>query len=70
MKFPTGQHRFQHIGGVHRALGGSCPHDRVKFIDEQDYLAVGIRDILQYCLQTFLKFAAELGASDQGTQIK
>jgi hypothetical protein len=34
VKLASGQQRFQQIGCIHGAFGGSRTHDRVQFVDE------------------------------------
>ena len=64
------QHGFQEVARVHAALGLSCAHNGVQFIDEQDDLALGLLHFVQYCLQPFLKLAPVLGARDQRAHIQ
>ena len=39
-QFTAGQHWLQHVGGVHRPLGGAGADHRVQLVDEEDDLAV------------------------------
>ena len=59
------QHRLDHVAGVHRALGGAGTDDRVQLVDEGDYLAFGVRDLLQHSLQALFELPAVLGACNQ-----
>ena len=38
----AGQHRLEHVAGVHRALGRARADDRVQLVDERDDLAVAV----------------------------
>ena len=39
VQLAAGQHRLEHVGGVHSAFGGARPDHRVQLVDEQDDLA-------------------------------
>ncbi len=42
----AGQHRLEHVAGVHRALAGRAgADDGVQLVDEGDDLAVGVLDL-------------------------
>ena len=57
--------------GVDRAFRSApAPTKRVQLIDEQDDLAVRLLDLVQHGLQSILKFAAELGAREHGTEVE
>ena len=56
--------------GVHRAFGGACANDRVQFVDEQNDLALGLLHFFKNGLQTFLEFAAKLGARNQRAHVE
>ena len=46
-QFAARQHRLEHIGRVHRALGRARADDRVQLVDEQDDLALRLGDFLE-----------------------
>ena len=56
----TGQHRLQHIAGVHRAFG------RTRADDERDDLAVGVLDFVEHALEALLELATVLRAGHHG----
>ena len=64
------QHGLQQVARVHAALGLSCAHNGVQFIDEQDDLALGLLHLVQHGFQPFLKLAPVLGARDQRAHIQ
>ena len=64
------EHRLEHVPGVDRALGGACPDDRVQLVDENDDLALGVRDLLQDGLEPVLKFSPVLRAGDHRADIE
>ena len=66
----AGQHRLQHVRGVHRPFGRAGADDRVQLVDEEDDLPGGVGDFLQDRLQPLLELAAEFRAGDQGAQIE
>ena len=42
-----GQHRLEHVGGVHAPLGGPGADDGVQLVDEGDHLALGGLDLVE-----------------------
>ena len=66
----AGQHRLEHVRGVHRALGRARADDRVQLIDEEDDLAGGVGDFLEHRLQPLLELAPEFRAGDQRAHVE
>ena len=66
----AGEHRLEHVAGVHRALGGAGADDRVELVDEHDDLALGVGDLLEHGLEPVLELAAVLGAGDHRAQVE
>ena len=66
----AGEHRLQHVAGVHRALGRTGADDRVQLVDERDDLALGVGDLLQHGLEPLLELAAVLRAGDHGAEVE
>ena len=62
----TGQHRLQHIAGVHRAFGRTRADDGVNLVDEGDDLAVRVLDFVEDALQALLELATVLRAGHHG----
>ena len=60
----AGQHRLDHVAGVHRPLGRAGADDGVELVDEGDDLALGVGDLLQDRLQPLLELAPVLGPGD------
>ena len=61
----AGEHRLQHVAGVHGALAGRAgADDGVHLVDERDDLAVGVRDLGQDRLEPLLEVAAVLGTGE------
>ena len=69
-EFAACQGRFQHVRCVHGAFGRACADQCVDLIDEEDDLAVGLLDFLEYVLEALLELAAVLGARDKGAQVE
>ena len=61
---------LEHVGGVHRALGGARAHEGVELVDEADDLAVGLGDLAEDGLQAILELAAVLGARHHGRRCR
>ena len=67
----AGQHRLEHVAGVHRALAaGAGADDRVHLVDEGDDLAVGVGDLLEHGLEPLLELAAVLRAGHHARQVE
>ena len=65
------QHRLEHIAGVHRAFARSSgTDDGVQLIDEGDDVPLGLLDLVEDGLETFLELAAVLGARDHRGQVQ
>ncbi len=69
-QFPAGEHRLEHVPGVHRAFRGTGTHDGVDLVNEGHDLPVGGLDLLQDGLQALLKLTAVLRAGHHGTQVQ
>ena len=63
------QRRFEHVGGVDRALGSAGPDERVQFVDEEDHV-LGSPDLVHDGLDAFLELAAILGSRDHHRQVE
>ena len=66
----AGEHRLEHVGGVHRALGVAGAEDRVELVDEQDHAALGLGDLGEGGLQPLLELAAVLRAGDHAGEVE
>ena len=65
-----GQHRLEHVAGVHRALALAGADDGVQLVEERDDLAVGVLDLLQDGLEPLLELAAVLRAGDHRAEVE
>jgi len=66
----AGQHRLQHVRGVHRPFGRTRPDDGVQLVDEEDDLPGGVGDFLQDSFQALFELAPEFRPRDQRAQIE
>ena len=66
----AGQGRLENVGGIHGALAGSGTHQSVYLIYEQDVVSVGLDDLVDYALETLLKFTFVLGTGHEGTHVE
>ena len=67
----AGQHRLEHVAGIHRRLPGRPgPDDGVQLVDERDDLAVGRLDLLEHRLEPLLELAAVLGPGDHRAEVE
>ena len=62
--------RFEHVAGVHGALGRPRADDSMQFVDEEDDVALTALNLLNGGFQPLLELAAEARARDHGAQIK
>ena len=46
VQLAAGQHRLEHVAGVHRALGGAGADDVVQLVDEEQDAALGGLDLV------------------------
>ena len=70
VQLASGQHRLEHIAGVHGAVRLACAHDGMELIDEQNDPAIAVLHFLQDRFQTFLELAPVLRAGHQRAHIK
>src|SRR4029450_5700627 len=63
-------HRLEDFRGVAGALGRTGADDRVQLVDEDDDLAGGVRDLLEYGLQPLLELAPVLRAGEQAADVE
>ena len=66
----SGQHRLDHVAGVHGAFGRPGADDGVQLVDEGDDLAPGVGDLLEHRLQPLLELAPVLGAGHHGAEVE
>ena len=65
-----GQHRFEHVAGVHGTLGRAGTHDGVHLVDERDDLPVGVGDLLEDGLEPLLELAPVLGPGHHRREVE
>ena len=70
VQLAAGEHRLEHVAGVHRALGRAGADHGVQLVDEQQDPALGGLDLLQHRLQPLLELAAVLRARDQRAHVE
>ena len=70
LQLPASQRRLEHIAGVQPALSGTGSHQRVHLVQEDDYLTVGGRHLVDDRLQPFLELAPELGPGHQPAHVQ
>jgi hypothetical protein len=66
----AGEHRLEHVRGVHRALGAAGAEHHVQLVDEQDDPALGRRDLRQRGLEALLELAAVLAAGQHAREVE
>ena len=67
----AGQHRLDHVAGVHRAFAGRAgADDGVQLVDERDDLPGRVLDVVEDGLQPLLELAAVLRAGHHRTEVQ
>jgi hypothetical protein len=66
----AGEHRLDHVAGVHRAFGAAGTNDGVQLVDEGDDLAVGVGDFGEHRLQAFFELAAVFRAGEHRADVE
>ena len=66
----AGQHRLEHVAGVHRAFRRARADDGVQFVDERDDLSLGALDLVQDGLEPLLELAAVFGAGNHRPEVE
>ena len=70
VQLAAGQHRLEHVAGVHRALGRAGADHGVQLVDEQQDPALGGLHLGQHGLEPLLELAAVLRAGDQRAHVE
>ena len=70
VQLAAGEHRLEHVAGIHRSLGGAGADHGVQLVDEQQDPAFGASDLVEHGLQTLLELAAVLGAGHQRAHVE
>ncbi len=64
------EHRLEHVRRVHRSFRRAGADDRVKLVDEEDNLPLGLRDFVENRLETVFELAAVLRARDERAHVE
>ena len=70
VQLAAGQHRLEHVAGVHRALGGAGAHDGVQLVHEQQDAPGRRLDLRQDGLEPLLELAPVLGPGHQRAHVE
>ena len=70
MQLAARERGLEHVAGVHGAFGLAGADHGVQLVDEDDGLALVLRELLQHALQPLLEFAAVLGAGDEHAHVE
>ena len=69
-QFAAGQHRLEHVRGIHRSLRRSHSDHGVHLVDEGDDFARRRLDLVEDRLEALLELTAVLGAGDHGAEVE
>jgi len=70
LELASRQSGLEHVGGIHGPLCRSGSDNCVQLVDEQDDLALGGRDLVDYRLEALLELAAELRARHESAHVQ
>ncbi len=70
VQFAARQRRLEHIAGVDRAFGLASPDHGMNLVDENDRLALVLRQLLEHTLEPLFEFTPVLGARQQRSHIE
>ena len=70
MQFTSGKHWFEHIAGVHSAIGLAGTDNRMQLINKQNDLSFTLLHFFKNRFQTLLEFATVFRTRYQGTHIQ
>lgn len=69
-EFSSGEHGFEHIGGVEGSFGFAGSDEGVHLVDEEDDFAFGLFDFVEYGFESFFELASVFGAGDEGSHVE
>jgi hypothetical protein len=70
LEFASGERRFHDVAGVDSTFCGSGTHEGVKFIDEENHLAVRSSDFFHDLFHSLFEFSSVLGSGYECCQIE
>ena len=69
VQFATGEHRLEHVSGIHGPFGSTGANHGVEFVDEEDDILT-ILNLFQYRLEALLKLTTILCTGDQCAEVE
>ena len=66
----AGQHRLEHVAGIHGPFSCAGANDSVDLINESDNIAVRFFDLIEHCFHALFKFTAVFAACNHRAHIK
>ena len=70
VELTAGEHRLEHVAGVHRALGRAGADDGVQLVDEQQDAPFAGLDLLEHRLEPLLELAPVLRARHERAHVE
>ena len=70
LELSPGERGLHHVAGVYGSLCSARADDGMYLVDEQDYLALRLLDLVDHRLQPFLELSAKLGAGHHRTHLE
>ena len=70
VQLAAGEHRLEHVAGVHGTLGRAGADHRVELVHEQQDAAFGRLDLVEHGLEPLLELAPVLGAGHQRAHVE
>ena len=69
VQFATGEHRFEHVPGVHGPFGGTGTNHGVQFVDEEDDILT-LLNLFQHRLEALFELPTILRPGDEGAEVE
>ena len=69
-QFASREGGFEDVGGIHGTLTGSCSHEGVNLIDEEDDSSVALHHFVDDALETLLKLTLVFRSGDELTHVE
>ena len=70
VQLAAGEHRLEHVAGIHRTFRRAGADHRVQLVDEQQDSSFARLDLMKHGLQPFLELAPVLGAGDKRSHVQ
>src|SRR5688572_8691205 len=70
VKLAAGEHRLEHVAGIHRSFSLPGADEVVELVDEHHELLLPFSELLEHSLESLFEFSAKFCAGDQRSEIE